>query len=535
MATKLKNSINYEILFVFLCFLWTVLFTMTKNLFSSTEIFHDYKEYGSRLYNVIRWLTVGGAVCSLLFGIALIWFLWKVMIPVWRSREYSAIFLDKIPLETIVVGICYCCYVWGKVFISWELYWIIDEYYNWYDRQKYYLFHDSLLLLCSIALTSAALWLFLWQMMRRIVYHRCGETSFSFQIMKIDQFSSALGKKIGRRRNILIASYGISLFSGFAAIIMAFYGDHPNYLGIPVGIFVASQIFELAYLKFLDITSTEVNALIEQIRAISHAEDLNEKFRLTEKNLFYEPFKQLEEIDIAAKRSAEKQLQAERLKIDLITNVSHDLKTPLTSMVGYTDLLKQEELNAEARDYVDVIALKQEQLKEMIKQLFELSKVTSGAEQFKLETLDMRKLVEQIMGDMDDSIQKSGQTVRSNFEESPLLFTGDNEKMYRVVQNLLENALKYSLENTRIYITVKKEENRICLTMKNIASYEMDFMAEEITERFARGDKARTTEGHGLGLAIVSSYTQNMGGTFLVEVDGDLFKVSVEFPQVEGE
>lgn len=533
MATKLKNSMKSELFFVFLCFLWTVLFTMTKNLFSGMEVFQEHDLYSGQLYDIVRWLVAGGAVCSLLLAVLLILFLWKVMLPIWRSGEYSAVFLDKIPMEIIVVGILCFWYCWRIEFLSMKLYNAFEGYYFMYDRQAYYLLYDSLRVLRDVAMTSVSLWLFLWLLIRRLAYHRCAETSLLFKRRRVYQYSSALGKKISRRRTILVVAFLVSMLSGIAAILLTYYFYEPQYAYIFLIIFVVFQLFGNIYLKVSGITSTAINALIEQIRAISNAEPLNEAFRLSEKSLFYESFHQLEKMDIAVRRSAEKQLQAERLKIDLITNVSHDLKTPLTSMVGYTDLLKQEDLSAEAKDYVDVIALKQEQLKEMIQQLFELSKVTSGAEQFKMETLDMRKLVEQILGDMDDSIQKSGQTVRSNFDESPLLFIGDNEKMYRVVQNLLENALKYSLENTRIYITVKKEETRICLTIKNIASYEMDFMADEITERFVRGDKSRTTEGHGLGLAIASSFTQNMGGILLVEVDGDLFKVRVEFPQAE--
>lgn len=533
MVTKLKNSMKSELLFAFWCFVWMVLFTMTKNLFSAMEVFQAHDLYDGNAYDFVLRLTITGAFVSLFMAVLLILFLWKALLPIWRRGEYSEIILDKIPMEIIVIAVIVFWYFWRISFLSMKMYNAIEAYYFIYARQIYYLLYDGLRVLRNVTVASAGLCFFLWLFLRRIVYHRCVATSLLFERKRIYQYSSALGRKISRRRGILTAAFLVSTCSGIAAILSAYHFYEPQYASAFFVLFLVFQLFGAIYLKVSGVTATAVNALIEQIRAISHAEPLHEEFRLSEKSLFYESFHQLEQIESAVRRSAEKQLQAERLKIDLITNVSHDLKTPLTSMVGYTDLLKQEKLSAEARDYVDVIALKQEQLKEMIQQLFELSKVTSGAEQFKMENLDMRKLVEQILGDMDDSIQKSGRTIRSNFDESPLLFIGDNEKMYRVVQNLLENALKYSLENTRIYITVKKEETRICLTIKNIASYEMDFMAEEITERFVRGDKSRSTEGHGLGLAIASSFTQNMGGILLVEVDGDLFKVRVEFPQAE--
>lgn len=279
-------------------------------------------------------------------------------------------------------------------------------------------------------------------------------------------------------------------------------------------------------------TVRDTGCLLQQIQAMSEGEEIPQNAQLPENSLLYEASGQLKNIEIAMRKSVEKQVQAERLKIDLITNVSHDLKTPLTSMVGYTDLLKKEELSEEARDYVEVISMKQEQLKNMIQDLFELSKATSGADQLVMETLDMRKLLEQTMGDMEDAIGESGQEIRTRFAEEPLLFTGDNGKMYRVVQNLLENALKYSLPGTRIYLEAGKKAGQVEMQIKNIASYEMDFAPDEVMERFVRGDKSRTTEGHGLGLAIASSFVRNMGGSLEVGIDGDLFKVILRFPEV---
>ena len=266
---------------------------------------------------------------------------------------------------------------------------------------------------------------------------------------------------------------------------------------------------------------------------MSEGESIPEGLRLTENSFLYETDQNLAHVEEAMKKSVEKQMQAERLKVDLITNMSHDLKTPLTSMVGYTDLLKKEELSDAARDYVDVISMKQEQLKNMIQDLFDLSKATSNVEQLTMEVLDMRKLLEQTLGDMEDQIKASENVIRTSFSQEPLLFLGDNGKMYRVVQNLLENALKYSLADTRIYVEAQKSGNKIRACIKNIASYEMDFAPEEIMERFVRGDKARTTQGHGLGLAISSSYVRNMGGSLEIELDGDLFKVNLEFPYIE--
>ena len=193
-------------------------------------------------------------------------------------------------------------------------------------------------------------------------------------------------------------------------------------------------------------------------------------------------------------------------------------------MVGYTDLLKKEDLTPAAQDYVEVISVKQEQLKEMIQSLFELSKSTSGTEKFQMEKMDMKRLIEQTLADMDDAIAQSNLSFRTALGDEPLPFLGDNGKMYRVIQNLVENILKYSLGGTRVYIDAGKENGEIFVTMKNISAYEMNFEAEEMMERFVRGDESRTSEGHGLGLAIASSYTANMGGRKELAADGELFR-----------
>lgn len=233
-----------------------------------------------------------------------------------------------------------------------------------------------------------------------------------------------------------------------------------------------------------------------------------------------------ESLDLSVKR----QMKSEQMKVDLITNVSHDLKTPLTSIIGYIDLLKKEEMSQEAKDYVNVISMKSEHLKDMIQDLFEISKATSGNAELVLEKLDMVKLIEQTLGDMEDRIEKSGRTIRTNFSETPLYISGDGRRLYRVYQNLIENALKYSMEGTRIYVDAEQKEQRIVTTIKNIAAYEMNFTTDKIVERFQRGDDSRTTEGHGLGLAIAKSFSEACGGQLDIVIDGDMFKALITYP-----
>lgn len=277
---------------------------------------------------------------------------------------------------------------------------------------------------------------------------------------------------------------------------------------------------------------TDLGQLLGQIGAMAGG-DLSIRTSLDARSDLYPASCQLEEISESLQTFLDKQMRAERMKIDLITNVSHDLKTPLTSMIGYVDLLKQEPLSDAAQDYVEVLSSRMESLKDMIQDIFDLSKSTSGTAELHLETLDMKKLLEQTLGDMEDAIKSSGMVIREAMPEMPLKFTGDGKKMYRVLQNLIGNALKYSLAGTRIYIIAERRASQVQVTIKNTAAYEMDFTSEEIMERFARGDKSRNTEGHGLGLAIAESFVKNMKGGLQVTVDGDQFKVQLTFPVVE--
>lgn len=231
------------------------------------------------------------------------------------------------------------------------------------------------------------------------------------------------------------------------------------------------------------------------------------------------------------RESLEKVSRSDQLRMDLVTNVSHDLKTPLTSIVGYLELLKKEELSDVVRDYVDVIVDKADKLKEMIESLFSLAKASSGNIELHMEKFEVNRLLEQITADMKDKIDESGLHFVMLLTEDNTELVSDNMYFYRICQNLLENALKYSAKGTRVFIKTHTKEEKLMLEITNTAGYFMDFRKEDIVERFTRGDKSRSTEGNGLGLAIVSSYAKALGGEFDIQIDCDQFKACLVFPQ----
>jgi len=237
-----------------------------------------------------------------------------------------------------------------------------------------------------------------------------------------------------------------------------------------------------------------------------------------------------QKIDKGIEESLEVQMKSERMKIALITNVSHDLKTPLTSIISYVDLLSKEEgLPDTAIDYVKILQIKSDRLKNIVTDLFELAKSTSGNIALEEEVIDLKRLMEQTLADMEDKVKVSELQFKTSLPDSPVVIKSDGKKLYRVFQNIIDNALKYSLKNTRVYINLEKVNQSVVITFKNIAAYEMNFTQEEILQRFYRGDQSRTTEGSGLGLSIAESFTNNCGGKLSVEIDGDVFKVSITF------
>ena len=224
---------------------------------------------------------------------------------------------------------------------------------------------------------------------------------------------------------------------------------------------------------------------------------------------------------------------SERFKVDLISNVSHDLRTPLTAIVGYGELLEKEKLSEEGAMQLIRLNQKASYMRELVDSLFELTKVSSGVLECKKEKIDLIRLLEQTIGLMDDQLSLACLTVKRHYASESIPVVTDGSRIHQVFANLLGNAIKYALPGTRIHLEVKDTEENLSVRMVNTASYEMDFDAEDILRRFARGDKARSTQGSGLGLAIAQTYTESVGGSFRVSVDGDQFSAIVTLPKPE--
>ncbi|MEG6616181.1 histidine kinase dimerization/phospho-acceptor domain-containing protein [Peptococcaceae bacterium 1198_IL3148] len=240
----------------------------------------------------------------------------------------------------------------------------------------------------------------------------------------------------------------------------------------------------------------------------------------------------INKLKYGVKTSKIEQAKSERLKTELITNVSHDLRTPLTSIITYTELLKKPEIAEEDRQaYIEIIDRKSKRLKVLIDDLFEASKMASGSIELVKEKVDLVQLLQQALAEHNEKTSASSLQFRVTMPEHPVYVTVDGQKMWRVYDNLIANILKYAMENTRVYITMTVAPDKVIIIFKNITKYELGDDVNELFERCKRGDKSRQTEGSGLGLAIAKSIVDLHNGSLEIDVDGDLFKITITLPR----
>lgn len=398
---------------------------------------------------------------------------------------------------------------------------------SWNTTYVYYNANNYIrrLNLISVIWTSLALLIY-YVLIRVIIINYNERNLFKKNItIKCWNYLSEIMTRSSLIKTFLIMS-GLYVISGLLLfVISAILNIFP--IGILIGIiltiiYIVIFIKELIYLDKIIIgskaaTEGKLNCNIEEkgrghLRELAH--DINN-------------------IRDGLRKSIESEMKSENMKTELITNVSHDLKTPLTSIINYIDLLKRENIESEtAKDYINILDKKSQRLKVLIDDLFEASKATSGAMELNITKIDIVQLLKQSLGENDERFKNSNLSVKLDIPDTKIFINGDGQRLYRVFENLISNIVKYSLSNTRVYIQMYvDDENKVVIIMRNISAYELDFCANEITNRFKRGDSSRSTEGSGLGLAIAKSIVELHGGKFNIEVDGDLFKSIIRLNQ----
>ena len=319
-------------------------------------------------------------------------------------------------------------------------------------------------------------------------------------------------------------------------------------------VFVCIEVF-LAFIVFILFNSSEpfIFLLLEfilvaffvqrMVKAIVNYDKIEKKLKemyegdnqtQLDKNQFLPVFNQsityLNDISNGLENAIQDRMKSERLKTELITNVSHDIKTPLTSIINYVDLIKQENIqNEKVKEYIEILDNKSQRLKKLIEDLVEASKVSTGNVKLNLEKINIVELINQAVGEFEDKFESKGLDIVINSNENEIFIFADSRYMYRIIENLFSNISKYALQNSRVYIDIQKVDDKVYIKMKNISKDKLNIPAEELMQRFVRGDKSRTTEGSGLGISIAQNLTEIQNGKFNLIIDGDLFKTELEF------
>lgn len=452
--------------------------------------------------------------CSLVLGI-ISTFLYKINKSELFDKDSFWIKLSKlIPLELYIVGlICAVVFLMQSIDYSYDLlssftfsffgigfvltiFYIFNKQINSYDN-KFDFFKTT------------------------FVYRVFNFTKKSFlRTFKLTK-SMPLSKRI---IGLAIVCIGVNLFLMIIAI-----SDYNPFIAIissvvTIGGFAYYVLKKLWYLSYI----------MDGTQRIKNG-DIHHKLKLIGEDNFTTLADNINNIRDGLDKAIDSQLKSERMKSELITNVSHDLKTPLTSIINYVELIKKEEnISPEyLKDYVNVLDSKSKRLKILIEDLFEASKASSGNIELNMEKIDLTQLLRQSIGEMEEKLSEAKLDLKVNIPEEKAYIRADGRRLYRVLENLLNNISKYSLTNTRVYIDIVKDDNKVKLIMKNISSYELNFDPNEIMERFKRADESRNTEGSGLGLAIARDLVNLQGGSFNIDIDGDLFKSIVEFEAID--
>lgn len=298
-----------------------------------------------------------------------------------------------------------------------------------------------------------------------------------------------------------------------------------------MALIVYSVILYFVLKKYFNEIKRNYHRLLEATNEIA---DGNLDVKIEEDLGVFEPFKEeIEKIQSGFKKAVDEEVKSQRMKTELVTNVSHDLKTPLTAIITYIGLLKIDKDPERQEEYIDVLDRKSLRLKALIEDLFEISKASSRSVKLDIVDIDIVNLFKQVKLEMDEKIAEANLDFRLDFPEEKVIVPLDGQKTYRIFENLIGNVTKYAMPHTRVYVRIGIEGQEAVFQMKNVSASELTFNPEEITERFVRGDASRNTEGSGLGLAIVKSFVEIQKGKFWIETEADLFKAEIRWKLVD--
>ncbi len=486
------------------------------------EFYDDYV-----LYNRVKSLIIFAIVLLISSFILMIACLAYIFIGAWRGiwregkeESESLPFIDKVYLDIHTVGvtilICICAFVFERA---------LDDYYHNVSRV-------TLVLAVVLSLTFISSLSYSLSLIRQTKRGNLSSNILFIIILeKIKAFIKGCfnGKIFKAWILILLLVYSVINSILFAIFIQALSHYYYRTMGV-ISIFLLVSLNALAFASTAGALRS-LSTIMEGTKQISQG-NLDYEMNTDKMSPAFAAFAEnICNIQGGLKKAVDEAIKGERMKTELITNVSHDLKTPLTSIINYVDLLKKEEVGSKkSKEYIGILEEKSARLKVLIEDLVEASKASSGNMAVNFEKVDMHELIMQACGEYQEKTAKAGLDIRINAEEKNVFVLADGKHMWRIIENLMSNVLKYSMRNSRVYINITKSQTDGVLIIKNISAFPLDIPSERLTERFVRGDESRTTEGSGLGLSIAQSLTTLQRGKFDIQIDGDLFKVIVEMP-----
>lgn len=487
-----------------------VLFLCVDTSFSMEDSFYQAKQEYSHMYPWI-YISITSLVISGLGS--LICFIYLSMVAGKKGEEEmpAVCWFDRIPAEAAFAGAAFTgistLMMYGQV-----LYTFSGEALT------------GLLIMSGVVafFSTGLLMLFYLSFIRRIRAGVLWKGSITYWI-----FSSIFSIFQGRRPlTKMVVWFGIHLLACFCILPLFFSGDE-DIETMTVGLFVVISMVEAVLIVR---EGKQRNQVMEGIRNISEG-DLEFKIQISELKGDNRKFAEaVNTIGDGLFHAVDGSMKNERLKADLITNVSHDIKTPLTSIINYVDLMKREDIkNERVQNYLKVLEQKSQRLKQLTEDLVEASKVSSGNITLQMERINFVELVYQTGGEFNEKFEARGLTAITKLPREPMVILADGRRIWRVVENLYNNVAKYAMPNTRVYVDMDADEENVWLSIKNISENALNIQADELTERFIRGDVSRSTEGSGLGLSIAKNLTSLMGGEFEIYLDGDLFKATIRF------
>lgn len=385
------------------------------------------------------------------------------------------------------------------------------------------------LILSGIAIGAVIVYIsfvfFLETIIKRIKSKTLFRNTITYRILR---WIKSLITSMTRNANMTVKL--ILIFIAFGILNIIGFGLSIN--NEPIGFFILIAIWVYVFAKMHQwlVRYIEIKNAINEIYIGNTEVHLDEK---RYKGSLNSMAIQVNDIAGGLSNAIQEKLKSERLKTELITNVSHDIKTPLTSIINYVDLLKKEKMpNEQAEEYLNILDNKSQRLKRLTEDLVEASKASSGNIKLNIEKLNVNELLKQVSGEFEDKFKLRNLEEVMSLPEKNVYINADSRYMYRILENMYSNISKYAMDNTRVYIDVIPNNNRITIQMKNISKEKLNISTEELMQRFVRGDSARNTEGSGLGLSIATSLTTLQGGTFNIYLDGDLYKVIIEFDMI---